>query len=120
MANNETKNVFGRVSKGTITNIKGNTIAMDSHAIQGITWNDHLLTQIFGNGTVNTNNVNNTPQKLPSYLFVNDLAHLKENVQFYFLWGDNTDNHTKTIEGWPHQRYLDLYFNLFFFDEEEV
>ncbi|CAB3996215.1 Hypothetical predicted protein [Paramuricea clavata] len=119
MANNETKNVLGRWTKGTITNVKGNIIAMDNTAIQGITWCDRLLIQIYGNGDTNTDNVNNTRQKLPAYLLVNDLTQLKENVQFYFLWGDNTDAHTKVINTWWKIRHLDLYFNLFYKDVEE-
>ncbi|CAB3996214.1 Hypothetical predicted protein [Paramuricea clavata] len=80
MANNETKNVVGWWTTGTITNYKGNVIAMDNTAIQGITWYDHLLIQLYGNGTDNTNNLNATRQKLPQYLLVNDLAQLKENT----------------------------------------
>jgi hypothetical protein len=65
---------------------------MNLNALQAVTWADHLIVQMYRNAYVNTTNINAARQKLPQYLLVSDLAQLKENVHFYFLWGDNTNH----------------------------
>lgn len=114
MANNETKNVLGRWTKGQITNVKDNTIVMSANALQAVTWSDHLIIQLYSNATINVANVNSTRQKLPQYLLVSDLTQLKENVHFYFCWGDNINTHTGSLNG----KFLDISLNLYNQDGE--
>ena len=64
---------------------------------------------MYSNASTNIANVNSTRQKLPQYLLVSDLAQLKENVHFYFLWGDNTNPHTGSLNG----KFLDITLNLY-------
>ncbi|CAB3977963.1 Hypothetical predicted protein [Paramuricea clavata] len=109
MANGETKKISGRWSEGTLTNYKNNSISMSGNALQAMVFDDHLLTHMFGNATVNTVNINHTKKKLPQYLLVRDLAQLKENVIFYVLWGDNKNIHTGSLNG----KQITLVLNLF-------
>jgi hypothetical protein len=87
---------------------------MSANALQAVTWSDHLIIQLYSNATTNVANVNSTRQKLPQYLLVSDLTQLKENVHFYFCWGDNSNAHTGTLNG----KFLDISLNLYNQDGE--
>ena len=104
MIDEEIKNVD---EKGKIINFKNNVISMKSNALQCVTWADHMLARIYFQLVTNQTD----RRKLPQYLIVNDLAQLRENVFFYFVWYDGLTENTKQLS--DVNKYLELTFRLF-------
>jgi hypothetical protein len=107
MIHDEEKVVEG---KGKITNFKNNTISMRKDALQCVTWSDHMLSRIYYQQHFRAMTENSTRKKLPPYLLVNDVAELRENVFFYFIWSDNLTENTKYLSGGS--KYLEITFAL--------
>jgi hypothetical protein len=105
MADNEVKNIKGVGATIKITNQKdpSTNISMSANALQCVTWGQHLLANL------SVNNINVGKQKLPQYILASDLAQLKENVLFHFLWGDNNRNQSSDLA----TKFLDITLNLF-------
>jgi hypothetical protein len=100
MNDGETKDVNNVYGKGTITAVSGvRNISMNNNALQSIGWSKQLLTVFQSNMHTNAYNINGTRQILPQYMLIADVAQLKENVHFELLWSDNTNLHTKTLNG---------------------
>jgi hypothetical protein len=117
MANNETKTVLGQRSEGKITNFKNNSINMKPYALQSVTWSDHMITRVYYQQHFRALTENSTRQKLPLYLLVNNLAQLRENVFFYFIWSDNSTENTKYLSATS--KYLELTLNLFYSNDTD-
>ncbi|CAB3978024.1 Hypothetical predicted protein [Paramuricea clavata] len=111
MADLEEKDMVERWSKGKIINHKNNTISMSANALQCMGFDHQLLVHFVGNAHADGKimNMNGPRQKLPQYLLVNSLEQLKENVYFYFLWGDSLNAYTASLEG----KQINIDLNLF-------
>jgi hypothetical protein len=107
MIHDEEKNVR---EKGKITNFKNNTISMKKNAMQCVTWSDHMLSRIYYQQHFRAITENFTRKKLPTYLLVNDVAELRENAFFYFIWADNGIENTKLLS--DTNKYLEITFGL--------
>jgi hypothetical protein len=57
----------------------------------------------------NAHYIDGTHKKLPQFMLASDLEQLKKNVHFFFLWADQTNHHTRTLNN----KYLEITLNLF-------
>ena len=115
MADNEVKVVE---EKGKITNFRNKkSLVMRKDALQCVTWSDHMLARIYYQQHFRAMTENSTRKKLPAYLLVNDVAQLRENVFFYFIWADNLTENTKYLSS--SNKHLEITFALFNSKEDD-